>query len=412
MDKLMYNHWFMKIIALLLSLLLYMSVSFETQPKSTNSSGLPLVSNDQETLIDVPVKSYFDEENLVVSGIPQYVNVSLDGPVSITKTIGLQKDFEVFVDLTDLSIGSHKVPLQYKNISDKVKVAIEPSEITVVIQEKVTKEFIVEVDFMNKALIKDGYIPEQPIIKPNVVKITGAKEDVERIALVKALVDLKDVSETIETESRVAVYDRNQNVLSVEVEPSIVGITVPISSPSKKVPFKINRQGSLKEGLSIVSLEALPKEVTIYGEKEVIEKIDFIDGINVDLNDISEDQTIEVKVPVPNGIKKVSPETIQIKIDVENEVKRTLSNLPIQSLGLADKFNLSYLDPESGRIDLDIFGALSVVNNISPTDMNVYINVTDLSQGEHTLKVEVNGPQNITWVLRQKNVSVSITENN
>ncbi len=410
MDKFMNNHWVLRIVALLLALMLFMSVSFETQPKSTSPIGLATSTNHVETITDVPVNITYNEEAHVVSGVPPSVSVTLEGPVSITKTAALQKDIEVYADLTNLDIGTHKIKLNYRNVSDRIVVTIEPIEITIVIKEKVTVELPVEVDFINQTEMADGYIAEQAIVKPNVVKITGARDEIEQIALVKGLVDLKGVSETIVQESRVAVYDRNQNTLSVTVEPSIVEITVPITSPSKKVPFKIKRNGTLREGLSIVSIESVPNEVTIYGPKEVIDPIEFIDGVVIDLDKITEDTTLEVAIPLPEGIEKISPETIKIKIDIEKEEQRRLTNLPIQSFGLGSGLAIEFVDPDSATLDLDILGASSILETIRPVDIELYLNVTNLGAGEHDVPIEVNGPQNISWKLPQEKARIIISE--
>ncbi|MBD8069803.1 YbbR-like domain-containing protein [Bacillus sp. PS06] len=410
MDKFMNNYWFMRIVALLLALLLFMSVSFETQPKSFSPLGLATSNDHVEIMTDIPVAVNYNDDTHVVQGVPQTVTVNIEGPASVTKTAALQRDIEVFVDLTNYEIGTHKVELKYKNISDKINVKIEPAEVTVLIKEKVTVELPVEVEFLNQNKVTDGYIAEQPIVKPNVVKITGARDEIEQIALVKALIDLSDVDETVIEESRVAVYDKNQNTLPVTVEPSVVEVTVPITSPSKKVPFKIKREGELKSGLSIVSLESTPSEVTIYGPKEVIDGIEFIDGVVVELDKITEDTTLEIAIPVPKGVEKVSPETISIKVDVEEEESRKLTNLPIQSFGLGNGLEIEYLDPETATLDVDILGAAGILEAIRPVDIELYINVTNLGAGEHDVPIEVNGPQNVSWNLPQEKVKILISE--
>ncbi|WP_077620265.1 YbbR-like domain-containing protein [Bacillus sinesaloumensis] len=409
MDRLMDNRWVTRIIALLLALLLFASVSFENQPTSKSPAGLPLFSNYTETLTEIPVNTYYDDQNLVVSGVPQYVNVTIEGPSGVTKREGLQKEIEVYADLTQLTVGTHKVKLQYRNISEKIKVKIDPAEITVVIQEKVTKEFPVEVDFVNRDQVAEGYTIEKPVVSPRVVKITGALEDIEKIALVKAVVDLKGVTENFTQESRVAVYDRNQNVLSVTVEPGVVEITVPIVSPNKSVSFTLKQKGKLADGLSLVNITPTPNQVTIFGPKDIIDAISSIEG-EIDLDKIKEDSTIEVKVPIPKGVIQVLPDKIEVAVDVEEEISETFSDIAIRSQGLGSQYSLSFLDPEAGTINLDLQGAPSVIEGTSPTNLDVYIDVANLGIGEHDVDIKVNGPDNVTWALPQEKARIQITE--
>jgi YbbR domain-containing protein len=117
-----------------------------------------------------------------------------------------------------------------------------------------------------------------------------------------------------------------------------------------------------------------------------------------------------VKVPLPEGVKAVDPAKINIHIDVQEEQSKTFSQVPIDILGLGDRYLLQFLDPEDGKLDIVAHGASSVLNSIKPDDIDLYINVSELGIGEHEVAVEANGPQNITWDLSQDKVKVKITE--
>nr|WP_290908482.1 CdaR family protein [Anoxybacillus sp.] len=409
LDNLMNNHWFMKIFALLLAIMLYMSVNIEGKESKSGITRNSIGQTDVETVTNVPVVTYYDEQNLVVSGVPKTVNVTLEGPASIVKPTALQRDFEIYVDLANLELGTYTVPLKYKNISDKLKVTIEPSTAKVTIQEKVSRDFSVDVDFIHKSKLVDGYSVEEPIVKPSVVTITGAKDEVERIALVKARVDLDGAVDTVKQESRVRAYDREGKLLNVNINPSVVEVTVPIKSPSKSVPLKINRVGTLKEGLSIVKIEAVPNEVTIFGPKDKIDPIEFIDGITVNLDDITSDTTLEVPVPLPEGVKSVDPAKVKIHIQVQQEETKTFSSLPIHVVGLGDQYNVQFLNPKDGNMDVQVYGAPSVLDSIRADDLQLYVNASELGIGEHDVEIEVNGPQNITWKLPSNKAKIRIS---
>lgn len=412
MDRLMNNHWVMRIIALFLAIMLYASVNIESGSQGGTQSTNPFNSSpslDKATVTDVPVVTYFDQENLVVTGVPETVNVTLEGPtVALTKARTV-KDFEIYADLNKLSIGTHRVQLKMKNLSEDLEASINPSTITVSIEEKVTKDFPVEVDFTNEDKLEEGYTPDQPIVNPNSIRVTASKEVIDRIETVQATVNLETAKETINQESRITIYDSDGNILPVEVEPSVVDVTVPIKSPSKTLPFKISREGELEKGLSILSIEPNPKEITVYGPLDVLEKYEFLDGIKVDLSEIQKDTTIEVDVPVPEGITKVSPEKIKIAIDIEEQQEKVFSSQKIQEVGLSEGKVFDYIDPDSGAMDLTVYGAPSVINDIKSDDIELYINLSDLADGEHEVEVQVNGPQNLTWSLQKEKVKVRIS---
>lgn len=109
-----------------------------------------------------------------------------------------------------LKTGTHKVELKAKNVSDGLTISINPSVTTVTIQERTTKSFPVEVEYYNKSKMKKGYSPEQPIVSPKNVQITGSKNVIDNISLVKASVNLENADETIEKEAKVTVYDKDE----------------------------------------------------------------------------------------------------------------------------------------------------------------------------------------------------------
>ncbi|MDQ0232401.1 CdaR family protein [Metabacillus malikii] len=411
MDRLIENRWVMRIIALFLALMLYASVNIESD-SSSNQSQSPFFSSsttDKATVTEVPVVTYFDQENLVVTGIPEYVKVNLEGDRSALTKARQTKDFEIYADLNNLSIGTHQVRLKYKNIPGNLTATINPSVITVTIEEKVAKDFQVEVDLLNEDKLEEGYTPDQPIVNPNSVRVTASQNIIDQISSVKAVVNLEEGTETINQESRITVYDKDGRILAVEVEPSVVDVTVPIKSPSKSLPFKINREGELGKGLSISSIDPEVKEITVFGPLDVIDELQFIDGLSINLNTITKDTVLEIDVPIPEGANKVTPEKLKINVDVDEQEEKSFKAQSIKPVGLSNGKIIDFIDPDSGKIDITILGASSVIKDIDASDIELYINLSDISDGEHDIDVFVNSPQNITWELQKKKVKVKIS---
>ena len=73
LDNLTDSRWFMKLVALVLALLLFGSVYDGSKTNDINVPG----EEHTDTISDIPVKSYYDTENLVVTGVPETVKVTL-----------------------------------------------------------------------------------------------------------------------------------------------------------------------------------------------------------------------------------------------------------------------------------------------------------------------------------------------
>lgn len=405
MDKLMDNPWFMKGVALLLAFLLFTSVPNVKSNKATDEN-VPAQQN-LDTITDVPVKSYYDTENFVVSGVPETVDITIEGPRSIVQTTKSLKDFEVYVDLSNANIGNQKVNIKIKDISDKLNVTIKPASANVTVQEKVTKEFKVEAEF-NRDLLEDGYNAEAPEIKPNKVKITGAKEDIEKISYVKATLDLEGpIQDTVSQEANILVLDRDLNKLNVIVEPKTVEVTVPVKSSSKTVPIEVIQKGTPKEGITIESITLDIKEAKIIGKDDVIKAAEKV-RVEVDVSKISEDLELTLPVIISDGITKVTPEVVKATVLVQKDEEKTISNVPINPQGLAESYNLVFNDPVSGKISLSVSGPGDTLRQLTAADFNFLINVANLGVGNHEVPILANGPSNVSWKLEKETAKISI----
>ena len=103
MDKFMDSPWFLRFTALFLAIILFFSVQAEEK------KGSKAVGDTMDIIRDLPVQVYYDNENLVVTGVPETVNMTIEGPANIVQTTKLLKDFTLRVDLSSLPMGKHTV---------------------------------------------------------------------------------------------------------------------------------------------------------------------------------------------------------------------------------------------------------------------------------------------------------------
>ena len=88
----------------------------------------------------------------------------------------------------------------------------------------------------------EGFEAEKPEVNPKTVKITGAKDVMDKITYVKATIDANGlISDTIKQEARVTVLDRELNKLDVIVEPQIVTVRFQLKTQGKMFPLRLNK---------------------------------------------------------------------------------------------------------------------------------------------------------------------------
>ena len=313
------SKWTLRLTALGLALLLFFTVRSESNPAQTDGDG----SNSEgsfEIIRDVPVEAFYDDATLIVTGIPETVDVTIQGSSKDVTQATLFKDFTVFADLKSLDIGQHQVALQHENLSDKLTVTIEPALVEVTIDEKVSKEFTIEPE-INTRLIGENFALKSLQVEPNKVMVTGGKAIIESINAVKATASPEGVvNEDFAQVVNVKVLDRDLNRLNVTTSPEQVEVSVALEAYSKHVPLVLTEKGELPDGLKIDDISLKEQTAKLYGTKAFIESLAEY-AIEIDLNDITKSGTQKIDIPLKDGITSVEPKSVSVQIDVSVSVE-------------------------------------------------------------------------------------------
>lgn len=315
MDKLFDSHWVLRITALILALLLAIYVKSIISADSDS-----ILKSQADILTNVHLEVDYDDESLIVTGLPETVNVKIEGPMQIVQQTKLLKDYKVFVNLNSLLIGEHSVTIQHENFSDKLKVSIDPAILNVVIEERLTKEFRVDFE-MNNRLIAEDYSLKGMTAEQSKVLISGAKSVIESISYVKAtVVGEAGINASFVQEANVKVLDRDLNKLGVTIEPEKVKVKVEINEYSRELPITIKQTGEAPEGISIDKLSVEPSKTLVYGTRTAIDSLTEV-PVNVDISKINESGSYEMNVAVPKGAAKLSQEKVIIHADVTKKIE-------------------------------------------------------------------------------------------
>ena len=310
MDKMMDSPWFLRITALLLAMLLFLTIKSDEENLNAASNG-----NMTDIIRDVPVEVYYNDDNLVVTGVPETVDMTIEGPTSDVQTAKQLQDFTVFVDLRSMNMGEHNVMLQAENVSDRLQVTLDPSYIEVNIEEKITRELVVEPEF-NDRLLAENFVVTTMKSDPQRVQITGAKSVIDSISFVKATVSGdQGIDKTFTQEASVKVLDKDLSKLNVAIEQEQVNVTVEIEEYSKEVPITLRQTGKPKEGVTINELSPSFGNVRVYGNRAAIDDLSVI-IVDVDISKLEDSKQLKVKIPLPKGVSKTSESQIEVEADV------------------------------------------------------------------------------------------------
>ena len=116
-------------VSLFISILIFIVIDRKILTYSENSA---------EVLSSQQVKVLYDEDNYVVEGIPESVDITLIGNKANLYIAKQSPANDVSINLWGLKPGTHKVDIKYDQISNGIKYSINPSTATVIIYEKET----------------------------------------------------------------------------------------------------------------------------------------------------------------------------------------------------------------------------------------------------------------------------------
>lgn len=424
MDKMMDSPWFLRITALLLAMLLFFTIKTDEENLNAATNG-----SMTDVIRDIQIEVYYDDDNLVVTGVPETVDMTIEGPSSIVQTAKQLQDFKVFVDLRQLNIGEHDVMLQVENVSDKLQVRLDPAYIEVNIEEKITRELRVDPEF-NERLLAENYIVTGMKADPDRIQITGAKSVVESISFVKATVVGDDgIDKTFTQAASVKVLDKELSKLNVTIEPEQINVTVEIEEYSKEVPITLRQIGSPKDGVTINELTTEIVNVRTFGNKLAIDALKQI-VVDVDVSDLESSKQFKVKIPQVKGVSRFAIPQIEVKADVSaapnegatpeesaqierqkeeiNVSVRNFEDVHVEVRGLNERDRFLFVQPKNGQINLTIHGENSIVTNLTASDFQVFVDASEVKNGEHLLNVTVEGPGEVTWTVSIPSITVDV----
>ena len=354
-------------------------------------------SESSAEVLDIEqVKVLYDEDNYVVEGIPESVDITLIGNKADLYIAKQSPTNEVVIDLWGLKPGTHKVDIKYDQLSSGIKYSINPSVATVVIYEKVSATKTLSIDLLNQDSLDQRYIIDEMTSNTDSVVIKGASYKIDKVATVKALVDVKtlpkfELGEKITVNATLRAYDEAGNVVDVEISPANVTVDLVINSPSKEVPIQVVPTGNVIYNMGISNFIINNNEntnVTIYGPSDVISTIEYIPAY-ISIEGLSEDTQFKVDLEKPVGVKYMSINNVTIDVKLSSDIGYSeIDDVVINADNLAKNY-VAVVAFDSVPIKLK--GVNDIIKDISKEDIYVYIDLKGLGVGKHIVDIMVRG---------------------
>lgn len=349
------------------------------------------------TNIENPIKSYElnkvpveikNSDNLKSSGLTLspnqnfYVNLKIEGSSQDLFSID-KEDFKISVDLNELVLkkGENKVMVRIEEAPQDIKIKNSTGLIiTINTEEYKTKE--VPVKSKINVISKSGYYVATPIFSPEIVLVSGPESLVDRVTSVVAEAEESNAVKTIIKNYIVIPVDNNyKEVTGVQLSQKWVEATIEINE-GKTVPIKINVIGTIQNDLKLKSISSDTTEIGITGPKSILDSISEIGTENIDISQIKDNTSMEVKLKIPDGILIHNGQN-NINVNILVEKKKT-KEFTINYSIIGQQEGISIV-PDKNNITIEVIGFEDDINNLTEANFSAQLDVSQYTkEGEYT----------------------------
>ncbi len=248
--------------------------------------------------------------------------ISIRGNQDIVKNLS-KSDFEIFVDLKNLSAGDYQVPLLATSKNDKVTILrVEPATLRARLEEVAEKEVKIKAVFIGNP--KKGYVVKEVKLKNQTAKIKAGESLIDKITTVTAEIKLDSSESANFTTNALLTLLENKNfsptlggLKNVTIVPQTTEAEVIIAAElqQKTVVVKPVLKGAIEPGSFTKKLLIEPMTVVVQGKEEILQNINYLETEGISLETLkSSEKPVFAKLIVPQDVTLLDPQTGKVQI--------------------------------------------------------------------------------------------------
>ena len=394
----------LKILSLLLAVLLWIVIINVEDPVITAS-----FANIEVVKVNENVLKSKDQVYEVISG--DTVDIKVKGKRTKIESLKIS-DFQVTADLSKLSIvDAVPISITIPKYGDAIEIVDRDIfTMKVRLENLSTKQF--RIDVVERGTVSDGYYVKEKTARPNMIQVSAAETIVNKIQEVVVEVDVANANESFKVTTIPKVYDKNGSLMDpskMSFNYDEVEVAVNLLQ-TKTVSLFIDLKGTPFYGYQYVNFRYEPQQVVIAGEKEELDKIQYIKGEYV-INNKSEDVAgeIDIKDFIKEDVILIDEnQNAVINLDVikldNKEVSYNTKEIEIRNLpaGMKLAFNNEEL------VEAKIFASKEAMATINKYSLTPYIDMEDETAGTKFVTIQFDKPDEVIST-SSPNISVTIS---
>lgn len=407
-----------KILAVIFAFTLWITVYNLEDPTKTKSLTINVTVTNKESVEGLG--KYFE----IQDGTNQ-VTFSVTAARSILDKLD-ESDFTAVANMEHIKIDEEgttgTIPIDITctaNVnSNSVKLSASNKNMKVSLEDLMSKQFVVKANAIGT--VAEGYaLGRVEVTAPNVLKVSGPKSIVEKIAAVVATIDVGGMSESRTTyQATPILFDSKGNEIDttrLTLSNTTVNVEAEILN-TKEVGISVKLSGEVAEGYMVTAISSDPTTILLKGNKTILNTITAIEipeglisvaGANKDVT-----TTIDVSEYIPEGVELLDPEqaTIEITISIGKIKEKSFSvkTSDIMVTGLPTHATIEFA---LSSVAVNISGLETDINLLTAAGLNPSIDVTDLEPGTHRVKLVLDIDENkYTYETIEVTIVITVAE--
>ncbi|MFH1523944.1 MAG: CdaR family protein, partial [Chloroflexota bacterium] len=356
------------LLAFILALAVWLTAVSTTDPDVTQPYPSPIA-----------IEYVGQDPKLIMTGtVTQQVEVTLRAPRSIwDKFNSGEASIRAVADLTGLEAGTHSVELQVQITAQPVRiVSVTPLVLKLSLESLVTKTLPVELTLNGEPAI--GYKAGDIALDPAQVSISGPESLVSQATSIRAVLDVTNARQNIETTRPISVVAENGTTLTgITLHPDSVKVSLALAQQGgyRDLAVKVVSVGNPASGYRLNNVSSSPLIVTVYSENiPLIESLPgYVETMPLDLSGVSENIETNLALNLPGGVTLIGDQTVSVQIEiVPVEGSLTVAYRPVNVIGLGNGliYQLSLT-----IVDVIVSGPLSILDSLSSSGVHVQLDL-------------------------------------
>ena len=325
-----------------------------------------------------------------VSELPERMQLTLFAPSSNLDKISKQDDsLSAWIDLSGLGEGIHTVPVQYQIPSDIRpirEVSATPNQAEIIIEELITATLPINTEIIGEPAL--GYQAETPQWSAEETTISGRSSLVGQVAYVEAVLDISGATETIEKTNVLVPRDsEGKFVQGVGLDPDRVSVIQPITLKGgyRNMVVKVVTIGQVADGHRQTHITVTPPNIMLFSaDPALLDQLPgYVETETLDITDATDDIETVLTLNLLEGLSVIGDDHVLVMVGVAAIEGSVKISRDVEIIGLLPGLEAQVAP---AQVDIIIAGPIPDLENMTPVDARVVIDLTGLEPGTYQLQ--------------------------